>query len=380
MPPDGPFERRGAHPRPGLRLRAPVPLRRPCGPLPEAGADPGPGRRECTSEQDLDAVCEAEAQVCNRCCPARRTSAMSPARREIRWRGSPATAPMRSCAAAKTALLRSMLRDLRALARSPHRAACPAAGRGARRRDPARRIKAASAGRHHPERPAWPPQQQPGPGLAILPAPVIRRGPNCGLPRHRTCPDPAAAALGSRICAARGIHSGIRAGLPCGSFPGDGRPRPPCTAPCARISTWSPASWRRSPAGRPTCADILAAVTPGGGKSLLPVIAAARLIEAGVVDRVCWIVPRDSLRLQAEEAFADPAWRARPRPRRLGPRRRERARPLPRACRATSPPTRASPPRPTSTSPSTAATATCWWSTRCTTCPPWPTDRPAGAG
>src|ERR671921_347089 len=57
-------------------------------------------------------------------------------------------------------------------------------------------------------------------------------------------------------------------------------------------------------------ADILAAVTPGGGKSLLPVIAAARLIEAGVVDRICWIVPRDSLRLQAEEAFADPAWRS----------------------------------------------------------------------
>ncbi len=57
-------------------------------------------------------------------------------------------------------------------------------------------------------------------------------------------------------------------------------------------------------------ADILAAVTPGGGKSLLPVIAAAALIRAGVVDRVCWVVPRDSLRLQAEEAFADPAWRA----------------------------------------------------------------------
>ena len=56
--------------------------------------------------------------------------------------------------------------------------------------------------------------------------------------------------------------------------------------------------------------DILAAVTPGGGKSLLPVIAAARLVAAGIVDRVCWIVPRDSLRLQAEEAFADPAWRA----------------------------------------------------------------------
>src|ERR671917_2786320 len=56
--------------------------------------------------------------------------------------------------------------------------------------------------------------------------------------------------------------------------------------------------------------DILAAVTPGGGKSLLPVIAAARLIAAGQVERICWVVPRDSLRLQAEEAFADPTWRA----------------------------------------------------------------------
>lgn len=55
--------------------------------------------------------------------------------------------------------------------------------------------------------------------------------------------------------------------------------------------------------------DILAAVTPGGGKSLLPVLAASRLIQAGLVQRVCWVVPRDSLRLQAEEAFADPVWR-----------------------------------------------------------------------
>jgi hypothetical protein len=56
--------------------------------------------------------------------------------------------------------------------------------------------------------------------------------------------------------------------------------------------------------------DILAAVTPGGGKSLLPVLAARALIGAGVCERICWVVPRDSLRLQAEEAFADPAWRA----------------------------------------------------------------------
>lgn len=62
-------------------------------------------------------------------------------------------------------------------------------------------------------------------------------------------------------------------------------------------------------AGETTARDILAAVTPGGGKSLLPVIAAARLIEAGIIERVCWIVPRDSLRLQAEVAFTDPVWR-----------------------------------------------------------------------
>ncbi len=62
-------------------------------------------------------------------------------------------------------------------------------------------------------------------------------------------------------------------------------------------------------AGQTEARDILAAVTPGGGKSLLPVLAAHTLIGAGLVERVCWVVPRDSLRLQAEEAFADPTWR-----------------------------------------------------------------------
>ncbi|WP_207459448.1 DEAD/DEAH box helicase family protein [Azospirillum sp. SYSU D00513] len=61
--------------------------------------------------------------------------------------------------------------------------------------------------------------------------------------------------------------------------------------------------------GQTDLRDVLAAVTPGGGKSLLPVIMAAELIRAGRIDRVCWIVPRDSLRLQAEEAFVDPLWR-----------------------------------------------------------------------
>ena len=34
--------------------------------------------------------------------------------------------------------------------------------------------------------------------------------------------------------------------------------------------------------------DILAAVTPGGGKSLVLVIAAARLVAAGTIERVVW--------------------------------------------------------------------------------------------
>ena len=59
----------------------------------------------------------------------------------------------------------------------------------------------------------------------------------------------------------------------------------------------------------PEITDILTAVTPGGGKSLLPVIAAHALLAARLVERVCWVVPRDSLRQQAEKAFADPAWR-----------------------------------------------------------------------
>lgn len=43
-------------------------------------------------------------------------------------------------------------------------------------------------------------------------------------------------------------------------------------------------------------------VTPGGGKSAIPPIYAATLIPA-MADRICWVVPRDSLRVQAEQAF-----------------------------------------------------------------------------
>ena len=54
--------------------------------------------------------------------------------------------------------------------------------------------------------------------------------------------------------------------------------------------------------------DIVAHVTPGGGKSTLP-IQAGRLITAGLADRICWICPRASLQDQAERNFIDPFFR-----------------------------------------------------------------------
>jgi superfamily II DNA or RNA helicase len=59
---------------------------------------------------------------------------------------------------------------------------------------------------------------------------------------------------------------------------------------------------------------IFMIVTPGGGKSLIPVIAAAKLIpnhDSGnsfhgtIADSICWIVPRLNLQQQAEENFED---------------------------------------------------------------------------
>lgn len=47
---------------------------------------------------------------------------------------------------------------------------------------------------------------------------------------------------------------------------------------------------------------IVLSVTPGGGKSVLPQIAAHILIP-GIVDKICWVVPRDALRDQAERNF-----------------------------------------------------------------------------
>ncbi len=49
--------------------------------------------------------------------------------------------------------------------------------------------------------------------------------------------------------------------------------------------------------------SIICSITPGGGKSMLPVIAANVLLPT-VADRIAWIVPRRSLQEQAEYEFA----------------------------------------------------------------------------
>lgn len=53
---------------------------------------------------------------------------------------------------------------------------------------------------------------------------------------------------------------------------------------------------------------ILCDVTPGGGKSMLPIIA-GQLITAGLADCLCWVVPRKNLQEQGETNFVDPFFR-----------------------------------------------------------------------
>ena len=53
---------------------------------------------------------------------------------------------------------------------------------------------------------------------------------------------------------------------------------------------------------------IICEVTPGGGKSALPIIA-GKLITAGLADALCWICPRKTLQLQGEQNFQDPFFR-----------------------------------------------------------------------
>lgn len=58
----------------------------------------------------------------------------------------------------------------------------------------------------------------------------------------------------------------------------------------------------------PQLKSIICSTTPGGGKSLLPIIAASQLIPA-VADRIAWVVPRRSLQSQAESEFLAPRGR-----------------------------------------------------------------------
>ena len=53
--------------------------------------------------------------------------------------------------------------------------------------------------------------------------------------------------------------------------------------------------------------EIVLSVTPGGGKSFVPVIIAENLIPA-IAEKICWVVPRNSLKYQGEDEFCDPHW------------------------------------------------------------------------
>ncbi len=54
--------------------------------------------------------------------------------------------------------------------------------------------------------------------------------------------------------------------------------------------------------------NIYLHVTPGGGKSIIPIMA-GRLIKAGLADKLMWIAPRLSLTDQAEREFVNPYFR-----------------------------------------------------------------------
>ena len=53
--------------------------------------------------------------------------------------------------------------------------------------------------------------------------------------------------------------------------------------------------------------EILVNVTPGGGKSFIPVIVAENLLPK-IASKLCWVVPRNSLKYQGEEEFCNPHW------------------------------------------------------------------------
>lgn len=55
---------------------------------------------------------------------------------------------------------------------------------------------------------------------------------------------------------------------------------------------------------RASIKEVLAAITPGAGKSMLPIILSKILIPT-IADKICWLVPRSNLRYQGSRNFID---------------------------------------------------------------------------
>ena len=75
-----------------------------------------------------------------------------------------------------------------------------------------------------------------------------------------------------------------------------------------RISR-TPFDWPLTLGSARSSAPFWRPLTPGGGKSSLPVILGLRALALGIADRICWVVPRDSLKKQAAEAFLEKRFR-----------------------------------------------------------------------
>ena len=52
--------------------------------------------------------------------------------------------------------------------------------------------------------------------------------------------------------------------------------------------------------------QLVEEIFPGGGKSIHPLIAGRMLIDAGIIDKICWVVPRTSLKIQGAQECLKP--------------------------------------------------------------------------
>ena len=66
---------------------------------------------------------------------------------------------------------------------------------------------------------------------------------------------------------------------------------------------------KRHISGEQKIPGLLLEVTPGGGKSFIPLIALVRLKAANLADKLCWVVPRTNLQSQGAENFTDEVMR-----------------------------------------------------------------------